>query len=793
MSTGRHGHSSSRFRTELWALALAAVLPGPCAGAETHGVHSGIAALPLLISDAKQQQSYYLETLINDQSTGLVLTCLRRDDDWLVPKKQLQAIELRVDDLAADDGGYVALSTIDGLNFRYDESTQRLYLEVDPERRKLRIVGSLTEPRFGETASGALVNYDVAFQQQQGKGVLRAFSEQRVFGRQGVLSNTGISSAGSGVRSYVRLDTVWTRADASSMRSLSAGDVITRSLAWTRSARIAGIQFSSNFALRPDLVTYPVAGFSGTTAVPSSVDLYVNQVRQFTSNVPAGPFRIEVPPTLNGAGQASVVVTDLLGRNTMQTLDLYVVPQMLKPGLVDYSFATGWLRENYGLRSADYRRGVVTSGSLRSGLTDWLTLEAHGEAAAGLMHLGSGALVRLGRFGRLNASLSLSRADGAGRKFSAGYQYVSERISVTAELQQASKRYRDLPSLLGSVPSRRQLRLFLGSQLGPGKYISAGYLVARGHAVDSSSAAAGVESNPGKLQSHTRLVSVGYRQLLGRRATLSANAFHDIDQPDNRGVYIGLSVAVGRSTHFQTNYSSANERGTVTVARQSPYEGGWGWDVHSSIADQSAIQIGSQFTGSKGVASFDFSAQSGTRRWMLGGRGAITMIRNSPLAGRYVDDAFAIVSTNGVGNVPVTHENRTIGRTNSNGYLMIPNLNAYQENRIGIDPLGVPFNYQLGMPEQETVPRLRAGTLVTFSLENAVAAISVSLVDERGAWLPAGSRGTNTNNGESFVVGYDGVAFIRKRQGTATIQVRTADGVCTALINGATDTPVLCK
>ncbi|MEQ8205482.1 MAG: hypothetical protein RIA65_04840, partial [Woeseia sp.] len=212
MSMGRHGHSSSKLRAELWALAFLAVLSGPCAAAEANGLNSGIAAFPVSASAANGPRSYYLEALINDQPTGLLLTILRRGDNWLIPKKHLQALELKVDDLRANDAGLVALNAIGGLRYRYDAPAQRLYLDVETERRKLRVVRSPLESQFGDTASGALINYDVAFQQQEGKGVLRAYSEQRLFGNQGVLSNTGISSVGSGVQDYVRLDTVWTRA-----------------------------------------------------------------------------------------------------------------------------------------------------------------------------------------------------------------------------------------------------------------------------------------------------------------------------------------------------------------------------------------------------------------------------------------------------------------------------------------------------------------------------------------------------------------------------------------------------
>ncbi|OXH88115.1 hypothetical protein CA830_21265, partial [Burkholderia multivorans] len=91
---------------------------------------------------------------------------------------------------------------------------------------------------------------------------------------------------------YTRFDTSWSRSDPARPSTTQIGDAISGSLAWTRSVRLGGLQWRSNFALRPDLVTFPIPSLSGSAAVPSAVDLYINNVRQYTGNVPSGPFII---------------------------------------------------------------------------------------------------------------------------------------------------------------------------------------------------------------------------------------------------------------------------------------------------------------------------------------------------------------------------------------------------------------------------------------------------------------------------------------------------------------------
>ena len=80
--------------------------------------------------------------------------------------------------------------------------------------------------------------------------------------------------------------------------------------------RVGGLQVSRNFAIRPDLVTYPLPQFAGQAAIPSTVDLYIDNFRTQSASVNPGPFVIDNGPRINGAGQATVVTTDALGRRS---------------------------------------------------------------------------------------------------------------------------------------------------------------------------------------------------------------------------------------------------------------------------------------------------------------------------------------------------------------------------------------------------------------------------------------------------------------------------------------------
>ncbi len=90
------------------------------------------------------------------------------------------------------------------------------------------------------------------------------------------MTNTAVETAKQGVHSFVRLETTLTHDFPSSLATLRLGDTISVPGSWADAVRFAGLQWGSNYGIRPDLVTTPLLAVTGTAVLPSTVDVFVN-------------------------------------------------------------------------------------------------------------------------------------------------------------------------------------------------------------------------------------------------------------------------------------------------------------------------------------------------------------------------------------------------------------------------------------------------------------------------------------------------------------------------------------
>jgi outer membrane usher protein len=112
--------------------------------------------------------------------------------------------------------------------------------------------------------------------------------------------------------------------------------------------------------MRPGFVTMPQLTLAGEAALPSTVEVLVNNARRVSQQVQPGPFELTNVPVITGAGELNRVVRDLLGRETIVQQSYYASPRLLAPGLADFSFEAGWLRTGYG-------QDGTTGGALLTG------------------------------------------------------------------------------------------------------------------------------------------------------------------------------------------------------------------------------------------------------------------------------------------------------------------------------------------------------------------------------------------------------------------------------------------
>jgi outer membrane usher protein len=148
-------------------------------------------------------------------------------------------------------------------------------------------------------------------------------------------------------------------------------------------------------------------------------------------------------------------------------------------------------------------------------------------------------------------------------------------------------------------------------------------------------------------------------------------------------------------------------------------------------------------------------------------------------ASNRIDDSFAVVDT-GTPGVPVYHENRLVGETNGQGQLLVPSLRAYGNNKISIDPKGLPVNAEIESVEGVVAPSDRSGVLVKFTARTDTRSAVVILVGPSGKPLPVGSRGRLKDGDGDFVVGYDGRAFVKGLNNANVVTVSLGNSECHA-------------
>ncbi|HEY0200767.1 MAG TPA: fimbria/pilus outer membrane usher protein, partial [Burkholderiaceae bacterium] len=494
------------------------------------------------------------------------------------------------------------LKTVPGLAADYDAQLQRMALMVPVNGldRSVTLIKSPEPdmPRVDPAAqlAGLALNYDLYGQRSSGVGntsSLSGWSELRLLGvGSGVWSNTMVSRAASGIgaesqRGTVRLDTQWQRNFQDSMVSLTVGDTDTGAVSWSRATRIGGIRLARNFSLQPYRITAPLASMQGEAVLPSTVDLYINGMRQSSQQVQPGQFMLEGIPSFNGLGQAQMVITDINGQRRTVSVPLYGSVQLLQTGLADWSLDLGKVRRDYGLRSSSYSGQTMASATGRYGWSDQVTLEAHSEANADVRQLGAGGAWLLGnRAGVMNAALAASQSEGqTGYQENWGYQWSSSVFSVGLNSLRRDSNYRDVASMYGATLARGSDQAFVGANTPWGSW---GAGLVRQQYADGSQA---------------RYANLSWSRQLPLNANLNVSAIRSLDGARSTSLYVSLSMPLDRylSLSSSLRHSPGQQSAVVGATRAIPSdEGGWGWRAETGLGDSRSAQAQVSQLGSYG-------------------------------------------------------------------------------------------------------------------------------------------------------------------------------------------------
>ena len=587
----------------------------------------------------------------------------------------------------------------------------------------------------------------------------------------------------------VRLDTTYTYSDPRRMVTYMAGDVISGGLAWTRPVRLGGLRAFRDFHLRSDLVTQPLASVSDSAGVPSTVDVWVNGLKTFATEVGPGPFQIDGIGGGYGPGEARIVLRDASGRERVSVVKLFSSPALLRPGLVDFSVEAGLPRVSYATDQDRYLTDrPAGTASLRAGLTNWLTAEAHAEGATGLVNGGAGMVLRTGGFGIASLALAASESDrGNGFQSYASFETAIGALNLSASSQLTFRNYEDLASLTASSHDNKPFRPnFLGNgelpPFGdrPGKGNRAPRMLNRLSVSTSlqfgSVSASYMDYQPFEGR-RSRLLTASFSRELFASGYFDASAFFDLDRHRGSGVLAGLSFPLGGTIRSSTRAASGPDGIGAVTEVSKPLEseaGSFGWRLGGGANRQYA-----NATYRSAVARVDGVIDRVGDRAVASAsvNGAIAAIGSDVFLSPAIDDAFAVVRT-GAPGVPVLYENRKVGKTDSRGRLLV-GLRSYEKNQLAIDPTDLPVDADVGVTKSFVVPAGRGGVAVDLTVAEESDSAVLILSNADGRVVAVGSQG-RLSSGQEFTVGYDGRAYVQGLSATNRAEVTTDLGTCVA-------------
>lgn len=656
---------------------------------------------------------------------------------------------------------FYPLDVLTGLTYQLNEATQSLAMTVPAGLFVgTNMLGARTPPPAPTPSPpGGFANYDVIVSREPERTITNAFVELGAFNGGGVGLTNFLRRDTIDGPEVVRLSTTWTRDLPQSMSSVRAGDVIGGGGSWGNPVRLGGLQWATDFATRPGFVTFPLPGLAGETALPSSVDLYVNDVLRLRRNVPEGPFSIQDLPVITGPGEVRLVVTDLLGRQQVITAPYYTTSSLLVPGLRAYSYEVGAIRRNFGFESNAYGRGLA-QGTYRSGLSEYFTGEVRGELLESQQTAGLAGVFLWPAAGVFTVSLAGSHSEpqqredirenyppspgGSGGLAGLGFQGQNQRLGYGANIQLTTRRFTQVGLQPGEPAPRRISQAFFSAGVRKLGSISLSYTTRDSREGDD-----------------IELLNGNYNVAVGGFGYLGASVLR-ILKP--RAEYIfGLTLTrpMGDRTTGSVNARKSDGRSlaSVRMQRSLPPGEGMGYRVGAGVGDLDRVEASASLRTRVGTYVVDAVKLQGETGYRASASGGIAMLAGDMHLSRRIDNSFAIVEVPGYANVNVYQDNQPIARTNSAGKALIPRLRPYQLNTLRVEQGDLPMDAQVDSLSASAVPYRRSGLLLSFPVKRSRGAVFTILL-ESGEPVPAGAVGMIDGQGTEFPVGMRGEIYM---------------------------------
>ncbi|MBN6526701.1 fimbrial biogenesis outer membrane usher protein [Acinetobacter pittii] len=746
----------------------------------TNAVLPSIPEVPNSAHQAFGSDQGHIQLFLNisvNSNASKDLISVRQDQDrkLYIRSRDLKALRVKMDEHTPDNQ-WVCINDLNGIQFKYLENEQSLNLKVPPNMLTGYSVDlngqQITSPNLlkMKPLNAAILNYSLYQTMTNDENVFSGTAEGIFNSAIGNFSS-GVLYNGSNETSYshekwVRLESKWQYVDPEKIRIYTLGDFISNSPDWGSSVRLAGFQWSSAYSQRGDIVTSALPQFSGSAALPSTLDLYVNQQKIYSGLVPSGPFDIKQLPFISG-NEVTLVTTDATGQQSITKKPYYFSSKILAKGINEFSVDVGVPRYNYGLYSNDYDDATFASGAIRYGYSNSLTLSGGAEASTdGLSNLGTGFAKNVLGIGVINADIAASQyKDENGYSALLGLEgRISKNISFNTSYRKVFDNYFDLARV-------SQVRYLKDNQINAESqnYLNYSALadeIFRAGINYNFYAGYGVYLGYNQIKysdNSYKLLSTNLSGSLDKNWGFYASAYKDYENHKDYGVYFALRYTPSSKVNAITSVSS--DSGSLRYRQEifglsEPQIGSFGWGGYverDQDANENNTSVYASYRARAAYLTGRYNRFGDNDQVALSATGSLVAAAGRIFAANEIGDGYAVV-TNAGPQSQILNGGVNLGETDKSGRFLIANLRPYMSHHIYLDPSYLPLEWEVSSTNKTAFVGYRQGTLVDFGAHQVIPGL-VKLVDQNNSPLMPGYT-VRINDQQNGMVGYDGEVFI---------------------------------
>jgi len=662
--------------------------------------------------------------------------------------------------------GYL-LPQREGFSYKFNSALQTLEIVASADAFQGVIFGiPVRKYKPIEPSPGFFMNYNIS-----GTEIRNSSSSVG-----GILGFVGFNKSGSVTHEQsllnesssnksIRGNTFFKKDFPDAMESFVVGDTLSSDGDWSRPARYLGVRWSRDFLTQPGYITYPSPSLKGSAALPSVVDIYINNQKQFQQVLTPGPFDYRNVPLTTGAGEVNLVVKDLLGRETVITKSFYTQNSMLKEGLSDFSMESGLFRKNYGTLSNDYSTPFA-AGTYRQGLTDTTTGQSRLELGVDRQAIGADVTSVIGTLGSIHLATAVSKDSerDTGAQYNVGLERRTPNYLIGAQYKAYSKDY--TPFAYSSSLETRTKNIFNATATIPiYKDVATSLSYVEQTSYDTSA---------------FRNVSLTTGISLPLQISMSVIANKSLTTDKAWFAGLNLNIPLGQEYSSSLNSNRQNNGdviNTVNLTKNIPAGNGYGWGLN--LSDDKTQQTRANVVVNTDVIQFSSEVNQGQNNnaLRLGVNGSLGYAEGLKFATRNIgDDSIAVVKVGDLKGIPIYSQNQIMTHTNDQGLAFLK-IRPYEKAKISIDPNTLPLDVDLNETKREPVPYAKGSALVDFNIVR-LKHVLITILQADGSFVPAGTKVAIKGQEEVFYVGRRGEVYISNLEDVSHLTITWKEHSC---------------